>query len=434
MGGGPSGGTTTQVTQPEIPEELKSLMTGTAGAIQQFQPAALQYFNYYAGDPNRQLQVSPMTGLENALYETAGLGLNRAANVPLGFESASNFLLPYGDIGTQATTGLMNAMNKGGAYADMPYQGTQALGTFYDVLGLGQQALQGNVGKTPEEIAAAQALAGLPGIASQTVGTPPAEEAALQQLNFLTSGALGTSPSTQQASDYLWHQYNTRGLPSLQNQLGLAGLGRSGAMATGINDLQAQVYGAMVPLLQQEVSNRGTAAQALSEIAGQQSARGENPILRQIQAAQAQASGYGQLGGQTASRQLQGALGAMPQVLGQEQFEMQAQQLPIERQIAYQQSLFPALTQGMQLPLQAASGLNQVFQNQVQMGQLAGQVGALPRELQQQTNQAQLQDDLRRQGIAESMLLGPMGIFPSSIGSTISGTTNTSGGGGMFGS
>jgi len=58
------------------------------------------------------------------------------------------------------------------------------------------------------------------------------------------------------------------------------------------------------------------------------------------------------------------------------------------------------------------------------------QAGDIERGVEQQGYNAEMQDFLRRQGLSEQALFGPLGQLPSTFGQ--SGTTKTSGGGGMF--
>ena len=72
---------------------------------------------------------------------------------------------------------------------------------------------------------------------------------ALGQLQQLTSGPIGSSPATQ--AGMAAFQQNV--LPTLQNELGAMGLGRSGI---GAEQIQRASTSAAVPLIQQEIANR----------------------------------------------------------------------------------------------------------------------------------------------------------------------------------
>jgi len=89
-----------------------------------------------------------------------------------------------------------------------------------------------------------------PQAGTATPGTP--EEAALAQLSQLTSGAIGSSPTTL-AGLQAFQQLQQ---PQIENTLATMGLGRSGAGAQILETARAGVLG---PLLQQEISNRQAA-------------------------------------------------------------------------------------------------------------------------------------------------------------------------------
>lgn len=109
-------------------------------------------------------------------------------------------------------------------------------------------------------------FAEMPEIASRPVSNPAAEQAALAQLNQLTSGPIGSSPYTQQGME-AWKQFT---LPQVQNEAALAGLGRSGPYIENVLKSQTQ---ALMPLLQQEIGNREASVGQLGGIAGAETAR-----------------------------------------------------------------------------------------------------------------------------------------------------------------
>ena len=332
---------------------------------------------------------------------------------------------------------------------------------------------------------------------NQPISTPQAETQALAQIGQLTGGALGSSPSTQQAIAALEHQYNTRALPSLQNQLSMAGLGRSGALEQGITDLRGQLFGAEVPLLQQEIANReqtipylqdiakaqqgrqtgvserllqtmpflqdvGRAQQgrqtsmsdrllstmpALQDIGKSQQGRSTNDIERVIQGLNSQATGFSSLGGQLAGRsetdlQRDAAtqLGMGGQLQSQQGLEQAAQNAPIDRELGYLQNTqnpllaLSAQQQGrtqipidrqIQTALQESQAFMGVQQGEGELVKLLQSVGATERQRNQAINDASLDNNLRAQALAEAIMMGPLGIMPSLIGSK---TTTTGGG------
>lgn len=94
------------------------------------------------------------------------------------------------------------------------------------------------------------------------------ELASLMQLMQTTGGPVGSSPTTQQGMGVLENQFNQTTLPTIQNQLALAGLGNSGAVGRSIGDARSGVAAATTPLLQQEVQNRMQSAQQLQQLGG----------------------------------------------------------------------------------------------------------------------------------------------------------------------
>lgn len=93
----------------------------------------------------------------------------------------------------------------------------------------------------------------------------------LGQLASLTGGEIGSSPATQAGMQAF--QQNV--LPTLQNELGAMGLGRSGIAA---EQIQKAATSAAVPLIQQEIANRQSALQQYPTIAAQLSAIGQQGV------------------------------------------------------------------------------------------------------------------------------------------------------------
>jgi hypothetical protein len=182
---------------------------------------------------------------------------------------------------------------------------------------------------------------------------------------------LGQSPDTQAAMN----AWNALVRPQVQNQMGLAGLGRSGALGDALSLSETQ---AVVPFLQQEIANRQQSAQALPGL--QMQAAGMLPQT-QFQAA-------GMLPGQ----QMQAA-GMLPQIQAG-----------------------------------AAQALPSLESQQMQAGISTGDY---LRNIQQQQLDAPYQDFLRRQALSENLLSGGAAIMPSTFGSTMAQMTH---GPGVFGS
>ena len=92
----------------------------------------------------------------------------------------------------------------------------------------------------------------------------PATAAATYGLLNTALSPAGTDPASQAGIAAIENQYQTRTLPSVQNQMALAGLGRSDALGASINDARAQTTAAEVPLIQQSVQNQIGALQPLA--------------------------------------------------------------------------------------------------------------------------------------------------------------------------
>ena len=94
---------------------------------------------------------------------------------------------------------------------------------------------------------------------------------ALGQLQQLTSGPIGSSPATQ--AGMAAFQQNV--LPTLQNELGSMGLGRSGI---GAEQIQRASTSAAVPLIQQEIANREQGIGQYGNIANQLAGLGQQDV------------------------------------------------------------------------------------------------------------------------------------------------------------
>jgi hypothetical protein len=120
----------------------------------------------------------------------------------------------------------------------------------------------------------------------------PATAAATYSMMNTALSPAGTDPASQAGIAAIENQYQTRTLPGVQNQMALAGLGRSDALGASIADARAQTTAAEVPLVQQSVQNQINAQQPLA-------AQGQ--YLQQLPVQQAQTS----FQAQEAQRQLQ---------------------------------------------------------------------------------------------------------------------------------
>jgi hypothetical protein len=182
------------------------------------------------------------------------------------------------------------------------------------------------------------------------------EMQAMDQINKMLTDAnapIGSSPATLQAKQALEDQYKNETLPTIQNQMMLAGLGNSGALGESIARARSGVAAAEVPLLQQEIANR-----------------------------------------------------LQTQQFGTQQYENIGQNLDTRRQ----QGIMNAITQ-----LTGLGGTTSNRQDQ-RLNQALGAAGQ-PRELQTQQEQANFLDQQRIQAMIEQLTMGPLNIFgPSLIG------------------
>lgn len=457
--GGKGGGSATQTTT--IPDELKPLISSSVSGALALQPGARDFMQAvegaFRGNPEAQrLQIAPLTSTEQGLIGRANDALNYLGYVPSGFYQANQALNLQGPLNQLAATQVvtpqaeqwLNTLREQGFdVLNQPLNSNAATGAFYSTLSGAQTLLGERVGPTSQEQTATNAYSLLPLIAGQAMTTPGAESQALQGITALTSGALGESPATREAIAALEREYETRALPSLQNQLAQAGLGRSGALEQGIIDLRGKLFEAEVPLLMKEMDSRQNVLPILNQIASAQTARESLPTERLIQALGTQGAGLSSLGGQLGSRtaadiqrDITAQLGLTQPLIGQQQFEQATQMAPREEELQYIESWMNPLTAmasqqqtRSQIPierqistaLQAAPQFEALNQAQLDTAAEISKIGALPRLQQQAINEARLQNELRIQALVESILLGPLGMMPSMLGTQ----TVTKGGG-----
>ena len=131
MSGG--GGTTTQVTQTEIPAELKPLISQSAGIVTGFQPRATGYFTDLFDQGQRHLLgTAPMSSTEQQILGLANQGLNFVGAMDPGFwqeHQALNLSSDYSPLiraamtpvsETEAEQAFRDAMTRGGLIAGTP--------------------------------------------------------------------------------------------------------------------------------------------------------------------------------------------------------------------------------------------------------------------------------------------------------------------------
>ena len=243
------------------------------------------------------------------------------------------------------------------------------------------------------------------------------EIAALLQANELTGGPIGSSPATQAGIAAI--------TPRIQNEMAMAGLGRSGALPEAL----ASAYG---PIVAQEIAGRQAIIPQLAAM-GQAQRQGDITGAGMFQRA-----GEAQRAGDEVSAQ-------MFQRAGEAQRAgdiTQASQLTNIANAARSGSVQAAQIQAQIAQAQrtgdlegaarlAALGDQLVKRESTLLGEAATSEEAL-RELAAMQFQSFQQDMLRRQQIASQLTTGILGNFPSVTGtSTVSKTSG--GGGGMMG-
>ena len=110
-----------------------------------------------------------------------------------------------------------------------------------------------------------------PGVGLPPPSSPVDPNSSLGLLQQLTSGPIGSSPATR--AGMAAFQQNV--LPTLQNELGSMGLGRSGI---GAEQIQRASTSAAVPLIQQEIANREQGIGQYGNIANQLAGLGQQDV------------------------------------------------------------------------------------------------------------------------------------------------------------
>jgi len=295
-----------------------------------------------------------------------------------------------------------------------------------------------------------------------------AEQQALNQLGFFTSGPFGQAPATL-AAQQAFRRFQE---PEIMQQLALAGLGRSGAVGTSLAEGEAR---ALVPFLTQEMANRlqatgmganiGQTAMARGlQATGMEAALGGAAQNRALQGAQTMAGiggdvgrlGLGagtllaQLGQGQGARGLQaasliGGLGENAATRGLTAAQLMSGVGQSEQARALQagQQIAALGGQAGARPFQAAQALTGLAGMQANLGTTlaeraradtmnALQAAGVPREIAAQQAQATYNEFLRQQALSEGVSLGPLGqMLPSALAR---GQITNQSGGGIFGS
>lgn len=114
-------------------------------------------------------------------------------------------------------------------------------------------------------------MAGLP-------ATTAPELAALEQINALTSGPIGSSPATLAALQ----NFEQMSKPGIEQDLALSGLARAGALPDVVSGARSA---ALLPMFQQEIQNRANVIPQLSGIGNTIAGRSRSDLATAIGAA-----------------------------------------------------------------------------------------------------------------------------------------------------
>lgn len=402
-------------TEPLLDPNLRALLEQSVYSARGAQGAgALGLPEQFAPSP---MGVAPLGGDElsliRAIENSAG---GNAAAAGHELQSANDFM-------GQAS----NYYNRAASFID---PATGQLGGAGRQLGLANRALApaaGDIANAQEflkqlsgapiqgDITAAEAATGNIGGAQSEADIASARN----RLNQLTSGDIGSSPATAAAM----RAYQTSALPQIIAGQAMAGPGRGGGLAQALTQGEEQAY---VPLVQQEIQNRMTAAPEYAALGSEES-----------QLAQARAAGYTNLADfrrDLALAQTQGAeslAGARENLAGARQGLAGARE-----QLAGGYGNLANLASGIGSEKAGLAGLagnlaggyeNLGNYQQEQLLRALG-VASMPRDIQNQVFQNQYQDMLRRYGLAQETALGPEEQLAQLLaGTQTTGTTRDTG-------
>lgn len=222
-------------------------------------------------------------------------------------------------------------------------------------------------------------MATIPELTSRPVNVPFSEMQARQGVNWLTNGPLGTAPATVAGME----SWENMVKPQVQQELALAGLGRSGALGTAMAKSRTE---AAVPLLQQEIENRMAVLPILQEISKMEQGREIYPREQTVKALSDSANMMRQLGDSTFNQQLKGIItqlqaGEIPRDVAEQQFErayndfLRLQALSEAATLGVFGSLAPSSIGFRQT--NTPSGANMLGQGMGMFGSLLGMIGGL---------------------------------------------------------
>ena len=264
-----------------------------------------------------------------------------------------------------------------------------------------------------------QHAAGTQGTVGQVAPTMAPENQAIATLNQLASGNYGNSPAYQSAVAQIQQFVN----PQVGNSMAAMGLGHSGAAAS---QLQQQQMATLLPLAEQAMRQQESSGVELGNIGNLESQRYADAYNRQLQAenmmnqtAQAQAQTDASL--QNAAM---GANASMSNTALNANANLQntfMNQMFTGQNDAYNRQVQAA--QGMYSPLLQLGSAESSRQNQ--SIQDLFNAGALTRDIQGQGAQADYNDLMRRQALAEQFATPMVGQIPAISSTPVQSTETT---------
>jgi hypothetical protein len=165
----------------------------------------------------------------------------------------------------------------------------QLVPQFSPYTAMGIQQTPGLLAVQPGSLGSFMGYNALPEVASVPVPTPGATFGQRGLLQQLVGGPVGSSPATMAGME----AWRSNVLPTVQNEMALQGLGRSGPELEAVARSQTT---ALVPFIQQEIQDRMTSLGVLQEMANAETARWQYPSQATMQALTTQANGLASLG------------------------------------------------------------------------------------------------------------------------------------------
>ena len=254
-----AGGGTNTSTSYSIPQNpyIDALVNQTVGMLGETQKTAPLY--QFAQPQERQIAgMSPLQQYAGGMVGQIGQGnpYSQGALGLLGYRApqAPSQGFGQGQLGTMGGGGGGGAMGFG--QGQLGQMGGPAQSQSFEQGGGDEW---GRGGKPP------------PGVGLPPPSSPVDPNSSLGLLQQLTSGPIGSSPATR--AGMAAFQQNV--LPTLQNELGSMGLGRSGIAG---EQIQRASTSAAVPLIQQEIANREQGIGQYGNIANQLAGLGQQDV------------------------------------------------------------------------------------------------------------------------------------------------------------